>query len=288
MRVLSFATGTTESFGVVVGADVADLGDEGVRSLRAALATWGPEGLRQRASQPTRRIPLSSIAYLPPITNSDKILCVGLNYYLHAKEAGMAVPERPSIFVRFPGSQVGHDEPVWRPRASAQFDYEAELAVIIGGRGRNIAVDSAMELVFGYSCFAENSVRDYQRHTNQATPGKNFQYSGAFGPWIVTPDESGDPQAMKVIGRLNGVEMQNDSVGNMIFSIPQLIAYASSFLELLPGDVIVTGTPAGVGFTKQPPLYMRSGDTFEVEITGVGVLRNSVIDEPPLGSNLHA
>ena len=280
MRLLSFTTGTTASFGVVVGADVADLGDERVGSLRAALATWGPEGLRQRASESTRRIPLSSIRYLPPITNSDKILCVGLNYYLHAKEAGMAVPEHPSIFVRFPGSQVGHDEPVWRPRTSAQFDYEAELAVIIGGRGRNVTVDSAMELVFGYSCFAENSVRDYQRHTNQATPGKNFQNSGAFGPWIVTPDEAGDLKDMKVIGRLNGIEMQHDSVGNMIFSIPQLIVYASSFLELLPGDVIVTGTPAGVGFTKQPPLYMRSGDTFEVEITGVGVLRNSVIDEP--------
>jgi 2-keto-4-pentenoate hydratase/2-oxohepta-3-ene-1,7-dioic acid hydratase in catechol pathway len=280
VRALSFATGTTESFGVVIDADVADLGDQGVPSLRAALAAWGPEGLRQRASRPMRRIPLSAIRYLPPITNSDKILCVGLNYYLHAKEAGMAVPKHPSIFVRFPGSQVGHNEPVWRPRASAQFDYEAELAVVIGDRGRNVAVERAMDLVFGYSCFAENSVRDYQRHSNQATPGKNFQYSGAFGPWIVTPDEAGDPQAMKVIGRLNGVEMQNDSAGNMIFSIPELIAYASSFLELLPGDVIVTGTPAGVGFTKQPPLYMRSEDTFEVEITGVGVLRNSVIDEP--------
>ena len=272
--------GTTESFGVVVGNDVADLGDERVGSLRAALAIWGREGLLQRASESTRRIPLSSVRYLPPITNSDKILCVGLNYYLHAKEAGMPVPARPSIFVRFPGSQVGHNEPVWCPRASVQFDYEAELAVVIGGRGRNVAVNSAMQLVFGYSCFAENSVRDYQRHTNQATPGKNFQNSGSFGPWIVTTDEAGDLKAMKVIGRLNGVEMQNDSVGNMIFSVPELIAYASSFLELLPGDVIVTGTPAGVGFTKQPPLYMRTGDTFEVEITGVGVLRNTVVDEP--------
>lgn len=280
MRALSFVVGSAESFGVVVGTDVADLGDQGVPSLRAALAAWGPDGLRQRANQSTRRVPLSAIRYLPPITNPDKILCVGLNYFLHAKEAGMAVPKHPSIFVRFPGSQAGHNQPVWRPRASAQFDYEAELAVVIGSRGRNVSVETAMELVFGYSCFAENSVRDYQRHSTQATPGKNFQYSGAFGPWIVSRDEAGDPQAMQVIGRLNGVEMQNDSAGNMIFSIPELIAYASSFLELLPGDVIVTGTPAGVGFTKQPPLYMQPDDTFEVEITGIGVLCNSVIDEP--------
>lgn len=280
MRLLSFSAGPIASFGLLVDREVVDLADGEVRTLRAALATWGIQGLRDRAAGGSRRIPVSDIRYLPPITDPEKILVVGLNYHLHAQEAGLAIPKYPSVFARFPGSQVGHDEPVWRPRLSGQFDYEAELAVVIGKRCRGVAVGDAMDVVVGYSCFAENSVRDYQRHTNQATPGKNFQRSGAFGPWIVTPDEAGDPSAMTVTGRLNGKEMQRDSVANMIFSIPEIIAYVSSFTELVPGDVIVTGTPAGVGFTRKPPLYLKPGDSFEVEVAGVGVLRNSVIDEP--------
>ncbi len=223
---------------------------------------------------------MSAIRYLPPITDPDKILCVGLNYHLHAKEAGMAIPERPSIFTRFPASQVGHGESVWRPRASEQFDYEAELAVIIGRRARKVRAADAMACVAGYACFAENSVRDWQMHTRQATPGKNFHASGAFGPWLVSADEVPDPTALEVIGRLNGSEVQRDSVANMIFSIPQTIEYLSAFAELLPGDVISTGTPAGVGFTKKPPVYLKAGDVFEVEVTRIGVLRNPVIDEP--------
>ena len=280
MRLLSFRVGHGESFGILIDREVVDLADGDVRTLRAALATWGLQGIHDRVSRQSRRIPVSDVRYLPPITDSEKILAVGLNYHLHAEEAGLAIPKYPSIFARFPGSQVGHYEPVWRPQLSEQFDYEAELAVVIGKRCRGVSVGNAMDVIAGYSCFAENSVRDYQRHTNQATPGKNFQRSGAFGPWIVTPDEAGDARAMTVIGRLNGKEMQRDSVANMIFSIPEIIAYVSSFTELVPGDVIVTGTPAGVGFTKKPPLYLKPGDNFEVEIAGVGVLRNSVIDEP--------
>lgn len=280
MRLLSFSVGSVQSFGLLVDREVVDLADGEVRTLRAALATWGIQGIRDRAAAGTRRLAPGRIRYLQPITDPEKILVVGLNYHLHAEEAGLAIPKYPSVFARFPGSQVGHDEPVWRPRLSGQFDYEAELAVVIGKRCRGAAVGDAMDVVAGYSCFAENSVRDYQRHTNQATPGKNFQRSGAFGPWIVTPDEAGDPSAMTVTGRLNGQEMQRDSVANMIFSIPEIIAYVSSFTELVPGDVIVTGTPAGVGFTRKPPLYLKPGDSFEVEVAGVGVLRNSVIDEP--------
>lgn len=280
MRLLSFSVGRAESFGVLVDREVIDLADGEVRTLRAALEAWGIPGLRDRAASGSRRIPVGSIRYLQPIPDPEKILVVGLNYPLHAAEAGLAIPKYPSVFARFPGSQVGHDEPVWRPRLSVQFDYEAELAVVIGKRCRGVAAGDAMEVLAGYSCFAENSVRDYQRHTNQATPGKNFQRSGAFGPWIVTPDEAGDPSGMTVIGRLNGEEMQRDAVANMIFSIPEIIAYISSFTELVPGDVVVTGTPAGVGFSRKPPLYMKPGDRFEVEIAGVGVLRNSVIDEP--------
>ena len=194
----------------------------------------------------------------------------------------MAVPSRPSVFVRFPGSQVGHKAPVWRPRASSQFDYEAELAVIIGSTARHVPESEADGLIAGYACFAENSVRDFQKHATQATPGKNFTASGAFGPWIVTPDEAGPVGNMDVIGRLNGQEMQRGSAANMIFSVSQIISYISSFATLLPGDVIVTGTPAGVGFTRNPPVWLVPGDVFDVEITGIGVLSNPVVDEPLL------
>jgi 2-keto-4-pentenoate hydratase/2-oxohepta-3-ene-1,7-dioic acid hydratase in catechol pathway len=279
MRLASFAHGRGEGFGVVAADHVIDLSGE-VPTLRAALSSWGIDGLRERARAGGRKVPLHDIAWLPPITDPDKILCVGLNYHAHAKEAKMAVPERPSIFVRFASSQVGHQASVVRPRASPQFDYEAELAVVIGKPGRHISEAQAFDHVAGYSCFAENSVRDWQTHSRQATPGKNFERSGAFGPWLVTPDEAGPVEKMDVIGRLNGREMQRDSAANMIFSVPQQIAYLSTFTTLLPGDVIVTGTPAGVGFTRTPPVWLQPGDRFDVEVTGVGVLSNPVIEEP--------
>jgi len=279
MRLASFKWQGRVGFGVVVGQEVRDLSGEAT-SLRQALASWGIDNLRQRASIPGPTIPVSGIEWLQPITNPDKILCIGLNYFEHAKEAKMAVPERPSIFVRFPSAQVGHLAPVVRPRASSQFDYEAELAVVIGKPGRHIEESRAHEYIAGFSCFAENSVRDWQTHSRQATPGKNFESSGAFGPWIVTPDEAGPVEGMEVVGRLNGEVMQQDRAANMIFSVPKLIAYASTFITLVPGDVIVTGTPAGVGFTRQPPVWLRPGDRFEVEITGLGVLSNPVIDQP--------
>ena len=280
MRLASFEYEGRAGFGVVVGDRVVDLSG-GTRSLRQALAEWGPEGLRSRGQAGDgQALPLAQIDWRPPVTDPDKVICVGLNFYEHAKEAGMAVPARPSLFVRFAGSQVGHEVPVQRPRASHQFDYEAELAVIIGRTVRNVAEQHALECVAGYACFAENSVRDWQKHATQATPGKNFHASGAFGPWMVTPDEAGPVEKMDVIGRLNGREMQRDSAANMIFSVPQIIAYVSTFATLLPGDVLVMGTPAGVGFTRKPPVWLVPGDEFEVEITGVGVLRNAVIDEP--------
>jgi 2-keto-4-pentenoate hydratase/2-oxohepta-3-ene-1,7-dioic acid hydratase in catechol pathway len=280
MRLASFTTQGRAGFGVLAADGIRNLAGE-ITTLRDALAQWGMDELRRRATAPGPSIPLDQIEWLQPITNPDKILCVGLNYFEHAKEAKMAVPDRPSIFVRFPSSQVGHLAPVERPRVSLQLDYEAELAVIIGARGRHVREDRAHELIAGYSCFAENSVRDWQTHSRQATPGKNFERSGAFGPFLVTPDEAGPIDSMEVIGRLNGMEMQRDRAANMIFSVAQLIAYASTFTTLLPGDVIVTGTPAGVGFSRQPPVWLRAGDRFEVEVSGVGVLTNPVIDEPP-------
>jgi 2-keto-4-pentenoate hydratase/2-oxohepta-3-ene-1,7-dioic acid hydratase in catechol pathway len=284
MRLASFKWQGREGFGVVSGREIRNLAGE-VATLREAIAAWGIDGLRKRAAVSGPTMSVDDIEWLPPITHPDKTLCVGLNYFEHAKEAKMAVPERPSIFVRFPAAQVGHLAPVVRPRASSSFDYEAELAVVIGKAGRHIAEDRAMAHIAGYSCFAENSIRDWQTHSRQATPGKNFESSGAFGPWLVTPDEAGGVEAMEVIGRLNGEVMQRDRAANMIFSVPQLLAYASTFITLLPGDVIVTGTPAGVGFTRQPPIWLKPGDRFEVEITGIGVLANPVVDEPPYEGN---
>ncbi|TKR53298.1 fumarylacetoacetate hydrolase family protein [Allopusillimonas ginsengisoli] len=267
-------------YGVVVGDDaILDLTTAEAPTLRMALSAEGLGGIAARAevlAQQAQGIPLASVLLLPPIPDPDKILCVGLNYILHAKEANMEVPAHPSIFVRFGSSVVGHDNPVSHPGISEQFDFEAELAVVIGRRAYRVSEEDAMGYVAGYSCLAENSIRDWQRHSNQATPGKNFMGSGAFGPWLVTPDEAGPVESMIVTGRLNGDEMQSDSAANMIFSVSQIISYLSTFTELLPGDVISTGTPSGVGFSRKPPLYLRPGDVFEVDISGVGLLRNPV------------
>ena len=269
------------SYGAIVDDAVVDLAWPAAPTLRAALAAEGIDGLAGRlpAGLAGRKTALADAILLPPITDPAKILCVGLNYHQHALEAGMAVPAKPSIFVRFAASLVGAEQPVLRPRESDLFDYEAELAVVIGRPGRRIAAQDAMRHVAGYACLAENSVRDWQRHSAQATPGKNFDASGAFGPWLVTPDEAGPPEEMAITGRLNGEVVQHDSVANMIFPVAELIAYLSTFTELLPGDVISTGTPAGVGLGRKPPRYMRAGDVFEVEISRLGVLRNEIVAE---------
>lgn len=273
------SAGATGGYGVVVDDRIIDLTTTALPCLRTALAAEGLAALMERARQRTAvdgGIPLSAVRLLPPIPQPEKILCVGLNFHLHAQEAGMAVPARPSIFVRFASSIVGHETPVLRPQASEQFDYEAELAVVIGRRAHRIPETDALDVIAGYACLAENSVRDWQRHSTQATPGKNFVHSGACGPWLVTPDEAGPVEHMTVAGRLNGEPVQSDSGANMIFSVAQTIAYLSTFTELAPGDIIAMGTPAGVGFTRKPPRYLRPGDVFEVDITGIGVLRNTV------------
>jgi len=281
MKLASFETVQgRRSFGVVgAGESIIDLATADVTTLRAALGAWGLAGIADRAAASNTSVPAGSFTWLPPVTDPDKILCVGLNYRRHAEEAGMAIPQHPSMFVRFPGSQVGHGHPTRAPAASAQYDYEAELAVVIGRGGRHIAESDAPAAIAGYACFAENSVRDFQRHAAQATPGKNFEASGAFGPWITTADEVADLAAVHVIGRLNGEVVQDEPLSNLIFSIPQIVAYASTFARLLPGDVLVTGTPAGVGMARKPPRWLVPGDVFEVDVTGVGLLRNPVAAE---------
>lgn len=242
----------------------------------ADLLGWSENDLRARSVAVAS---LKSTVFLPPIDRPDKIICVGLNYRDHAAEASAEVPKHPSLFVRFPSSLVGHGVAVVAPVNSAQFDFEGELAVVIGRRGRHVSVAGALDHVAGYSCFAENSVRDFQQHARQITPGKNFLRSGAMGPWITTADDVGDPEALTLATRLNGREMQRAAVSDMIYPIPDLIAYVSSFTELLPGDVIATGTPAGVGALRDPPVWMLPGDILEVDIPGVGTLVNPVVGE---------
>lgn len=245
-------------------------------SLRALLAADRLDELRPTAGE---IVAADAVQFLPPIPDADKIICVGMNYKGHLAETGTALPEHPSLFVRFASSQVGHDAPIWAPTNSVEYDFEGELAVIIGRRAWRVGRDAAMDHVAGYSCFAENSVRDFQQHARQATAGKNFLKSGAFGPWLTTADVVPDPAALTLVTRLNGDVVQSDSVSHLIFDVPDLIAYISRFTELLPGDVISTGTPDGVGCFRQPPLWLRPGDTMEVDIPGVGLLRNRVITE---------
>lgn len=245
-------------------------------SVRALLV----EGrLGDAASVPGTPVSADSITMLPPITDPDKILAIGFNYKGHLIETGTPLPEYPSVFVRFPSSQVGHDQPVVAPAVSTEFDYEGELAVIIGRPAWRVNEAEAMACVAGYTCFAENSVRDFQAHARQVTAGKNFLNSGAIGPWLTTADEVGDPSTLELTTRLNGEVVQHDKLTSLIFSVAQLIVYISQFTRLLPGDIIATGTPDGVGFLRDPKIWLVPGDVMEVDIPGVGLLRNSVIAE---------
>ena len=238
------------------------------------------EALAAAASAAGRTaLPPTDVRWLPPVLPGAKIICAGLNYGRHAQEMDRGPGSYPSVFPRYADSFVGHGDEVVCPMNSEQLDYEAELAVVIGKTARHVPVERAMEYVGGYTCMAENSVRDFQMHNRQATPGKNFERSGALGPWIVPADALKDPREVRVIGRLNGDEVQNGGLDDLIFSIPVLVSYLSAFTTLRAGDIIATGTPEGVGMTRKPPRYLRPGDRFEVEVTGVGVLRHGARQE---------
>ena len=211
---------------------------------------------------------------------NPRILCVGVNYRPHIEEMGREVPDYPVVFTRFPSSLVGDGEALIRPLVSEQFDFEGELAVVIGKPAHRVRREQALEYVGGYCCFMDGSVRDWQRHTMQFTPGKNFDRSGAIGP-VVPAGDIPDPEALTLTTRLNGEVMQQGAVRDLVFDIPFLVAYCSSFMALHPGDVIATGTPGGVGAARTPPVWLRDGDVVEVDIPGVGVLRNPVRDEVP-------
>ena len=207
-----------------------------------------------------------------------KILCVGVNYRPHIEEMGRDIPEYPVVFTRFASSLVGHGQAIIRPRVSEQFDFEGELAVVIGKAARHVQRADALDFIGGYCCFLDGSVRDWQRHTMQFTAGKNFEHSGAMGT-VVPASEVGDPAALELTTRVNGEAMQHGRIADLVFDIPYLVEYCSTFAELRPGDVIATGTPGGVGAARTPPVWLRDGDVVEVEIPGVGLLRNPVRDE---------
>jgi 2-keto-4-pentenoate hydratase/2-oxohepta-3-ene-1,7-dioic acid hydratase in catechol pathway len=279
VRLVSFVHDGRQSFGYVVGEGVVDLGRRfGARypDLKAWLGDKTP--LKISSDQKTD-YNLADITLLPVIPNPDRIFCVGLNYKSHVKETGRADSEKPAIFIRFASSQIGHDAPMVCPRISEDFDFEGELALIVGKPGRYISRARAFDHIAGYSCYNDGSVRDWQRHTHQWTPGKNFPATGAFGPWMVTADEIPDPTRLRLSTRLNGQTVQDTTVDLLIFSIPEIVEYVSSWSELSPGDVIVTGTPGGVGFKRNPPLFMKPGDTVEVEISSIGTLRNRIVAE---------
>ncbi|MGE4012540.1 MAG: fumarylacetoacetate hydrolase family protein [Alphaproteobacteria bacterium] len=247
--------------------------------LKALIASKGIAEVKAYAAKRKPDAKLAQIKFNPVIGNADKILCAGLNYKDHIAETGRSDSAYPTFFTRFNNSQVGHNQPIVRPKASHHLDYEGELAVIIGKKGRHIKAADALKHVAGYSCYNDGSIRDWQRHTTQFIPGKNFPATGGFGPWMVTADQIKDPTTMTLITRLNGQEMQKTTTDLMVFPIPVLIEYCSSFTELVPGDVIVTGTPGGVGFKRNPPVYMKPGDIVEIDITKVGVLKNTIVDE---------
>ncbi|MEM7763928.1 MAG: fumarylacetoacetate hydrolase family protein [Pseudomonadota bacterium] len=281
MRLVSFRQDQTASYGVVTAAGVIDAGQRlpQYASLRDVIAADAIDSLRNLAQDFGADYALDDIEFLPVVPNPDKIFCVGINYRPHVEETGRDIPKYPVLFTRFAGSQVGHEQSMVVPSLSHRLDYEGELAVVIGRAGRHIPKHGALHHVAGYAIFNDGSVRDYQRHSSQFTPGKNFARSGSFGPWLTTSDEIGDPTTLELTTRLNGERMQHASVADLIFDIPYLIAYISSFCDLLPGDVIVTGTPGGVGYVRKPPRYLQAGDTVEVDISGLGVLRNSIVDE---------
>jgi 2-keto-4-pentenoate hydratase/2-oxohepta-3-ene-1,7-dioic acid hydratase in catechol pathway len=261
-------------FGRVEGHQIIDLSDSDT-DLKSALGKGSLERLVGHTHHE-----LSDITLLPVIPNPGKIFCVGHNYETHRQETGRAKVDYPSIFTRWTDTLVAHGQPIVCPHISSNLDYEAELAVVIGKTGRYIREEDALDYVAGYSCFNDASVRDWQWHTNQFTPGKNFPSTGALGPYLVMPHECGDLTQSHVISRLNGHVMQDQPVSDMIFPIARVIAYVSSFTPLSAGDVIATGTPGGVGAKRQPPVWMKPGDQIEIEVEGVGKLVNQVVAEP--------
>jgi 2-keto-4-pentenoate hydratase/2-oxohepta-3-ene-1,7-dioic acid hydratase in catechol pathway len=289
MRLFSYEEQGQPRIGVLKNADAKEFID--LSQAAPALPTdmgaliampGGLAAAQQAAAKATASVvkPMAGVRFLPLVPRPGKIVCLGLNYADHAKEGGHARPEYPSFFLRGATSMIGHNEPIIRPKASTKLDYEAELAVVIGKRARHLTKANALDCVAGYSCFNDGSIRDYQRKTNQWTIGKNFDGSGPFGPWLVTPDELPPGAAgLRIQSRLNGKVMQDSNTGLFLWDVVEALCIITECMTLEPGDVIITGTPAGVGYARTPPVWMAPGDICEIDIEGIGILSNPIADE---------
>jgi 2-keto-4-pentenoate hydratase/2-oxohepta-3-ene-1,7-dioic acid hydratase in catechol pathway len=279
MKLASYRLDGEDTFGAVTADGVMTLGGHKARypTLRDALAADALDELHAAVAGNAPYRLLSDVTFLPVIPNPSKILCVGINYKSHAEETGRDTMSNPQMFLRLANTLVGHDGEMIRPTVSTSFDFEGELTAIIGKGGRHIKESDALSHVAGYTCFVDGSVRDFQKHS--VTSGKNFVGTGPLGPWMVTSDEIPDPTRLTLITRLNGQEMQRSGTDMLIYSVARIISYVSAFTPLEPGDLIATGTPAGVGHRRNPQVWMKAGDTLEVEITGIGTLRSRIVDE---------
>jgi len=285
MKLLSFIHQGRETWGALTGPDaIVDLGKAlpQYATLTDYIASGAYLNAKQDVANKTADVKLADITFLPVIPKPEKIVCAVRNYMDHHQEvlaAGMhrELSEEPPIFLRVWRSQVAHGQPIICPKVSGSLDWEGELAVIIGKEGRNIAEADAFDHVAGYSCYNDGSIREWQFHAKQIASGKNFESTGGFGPWMVTADEIAPNQQLKLVTRLNGEVVQSSHTGHMIFSIAKLISYASTIFTLVPGDVIATGTPAGVGWILKPAWFMKPGDVCEVEIEGIGTLVNPIV-----------
>lgn len=281
MKLVSFDSGSGPSWGILQGDIIHEASPalkERFGSVRALIEA-GEISEIAKMFDDVLTVPMADVRLLPCVTDPGKIICVGLNYHEHREESHNPVLSYPTLFLRWADSQIGAGEPVILPRESTMVDWEGELAVVIGKEGRRIERKDAWDHVFGYACYNDISVRDWQKHTTQFTAGKNFPTTGPFGPWLLTADEVPDVAQLRLQTRLNGDIVQDASVSQLIFDIPHLIEYISTFTPLSAGDVIVTGTPGGVGFRRQPQLFMKPGDRIEVEITGLGILANDIVTD---------
>ena len=287
MRLVAFDEGGKARLGVLQGEAVVDLSRAAPDLPRdlAGLIRQGPAALAAaaeagRTAKADASRPLQGLRFRPPVENAGKIVCLGLNYVDHAAEGGHAKPDYPSLFLRCNTSLVAHGEAMWRPKASSKLDYEAELVAVVGRTARHVRATDALACIAGYSCFNDGSLRDYQRKTTQWTIGKNFDRTGGFGPWFVTADElPPGASGLSIQSRLNGKVMQNANTSDMIFPVAETVAVLSECLTLEPGDLLVMGTPAGVGYARTPPVWMQPGDTIDIAIEGIGVLSNPIAEE---------
>ncbi len=279
MKFLSYSFQKKPMWGIATDQGVVSLMSDRHPTLKSAIEDGSFEQLGKEAMGRAPTQALNQIAFLPVITDPAKIICIGHNYEEHRVETQRDKTENPTVFLRVAESQLGHDQPMLIPPESSQLDYECEIAVIIGKSGRRIQEKDAWTHIAGYSAYNDGSVRDWQRHTTQFTPGKNFSATGAFGPYMVPRGVIKDNEELSLCTRLNGVVMQKATTHMMIFSIPRLIHYVSTFTTLVPGDVIVSGTPGGVGSRRTPPVWMKEGDLVEVEVDKIGILFNRIVKE---------